>query len=102
MRKRNIRISIRLTEQEHQYLKRQTEASGLKIEPLIRSLIMGLDIRPRPPDEYAGILRELSAIGNNLNQIARIANATYSVAPPELARIWELFGEAWRLVSEHF
>ena len=102
MRKRNIRISIRLTEQEHQYLKRQTEASGLKIEPLIRSLIMGLDIRPRPPDEYAGILRELSAIGNNLNQIARNVNASRSATPTELSRALELFGEAWRLIKEYF
>lgn len=74
----------------------------MKMEPLIRSLIMGLDIRPRPPDEYAGILRELSAIGNNLNQIARNVNASRNATPPELSRALYLFGEAWRLVKEHF
>jgi len=74
----------------------------MKMEPLVRALIMGLDIRPRPPDEYAGILRELSAIGNNLNQIARHVNASRSAAPPELSRALALFGEAWRSVREHF
>ena len=81
------------------FYERQVPAA---VREFVRALIMGLDIRPLPPDEYARILRELSAIGNNLNQITRIANATYSVAPPELARIWELFGEAWRLIREHF
>lgn len=35
---------------------------------------MGEHLCPRPPDAYAALLRELSAIGNNINQIAHWTN----------------------------
>lgn len=69
MRSRAKQILVRLNEPEYRYLKKQLATSGLKQEPFIRSLIMGISIRPRPPDGYAALLRELSAIGNNINQI---------------------------------
>ena len=48
------------------------------MEPFIRALIAGVNLRPRPPDEYAEIRRQLAAIGNNINQIARKANAGFA------------------------
>ena len=50
----------------------------MSTESFIRSLIMGLTLYPRPPDEYAEIRRQLAAIGNNINQIARKANAGFA------------------------
>ena len=38
-------------------------------------MIAGEKMRPRPPNEYAEIRRQLAAIGNNINQIARAVNA---------------------------
>ena len=57
-------ITLRLNADEYAHLKQQTEATGLKMEPLLRQLIMGVNIRPHPPNAYASLLRELSAIGN--------------------------------------
>lgn len=68
-------ITLRLNAAEYDHLRKQTEATGLKMEPLLRQLILGVNLRPRPPDEYAALLRELSAIGNNVNQLAHQANA---------------------------
>ena len=70
MRKRYKRVEIHLTEEEHRHLKKQVSYTGLSTESFIRSLIMGLTLYPRPPDEYAEIRRQLAAIGNNINQIA--------------------------------
>ena len=75
MRKRYKRVEIHLTEEEHRHLKKQVSYTGLSTESFIRSLIMGLTLYPRPPDEYAEIRRQLAAIGNNINQIARTVNA---------------------------
>ena len=75
MRKRNLHISVWMNEQEYRHLKKQAELAGLGIDPFIRSLVAGVQIRPRPPDTYPALLRELSAIGNNINQIAYWANA---------------------------
>ena len=78
MRKRYKRVEIHLTEEEHRHLKKQVSYTGLSTESFIRSLIMGLTLYPRPPDEYAEIRRQLAAIGNNINQIARSVNAGFA------------------------
>lgn len=74
MRKRNRRFSLWLNDEEFNRLERNAEIAGMKKEPYIRKLIMGNEIKERPPDEFAKILRELSAIGNNVNQLAHKAN----------------------------
>ncbi len=74
MRKRNRRFSLWLNDEEFARLDKDAQIAGLKKEQYIRKLIMGNEIRPHPPDEFAKILRELSAIGNNVNQLAYKAN----------------------------
>jgi len=88
-----------MNEIEYQHLKKQTELAGMGIDPFIRSLVSGAQLRPRPPDQYAALLRELSAIGNNINQIAYWANATRSIREPEIVEAAALAREAWELVK---
>ena len=68
-------MSVWLNDAELDHLRRQAVAAGLGMDPFLRSLILGVELRPRPPDTYAALLRELSAIGNNINQLAIKANA---------------------------
>ena len=100
MRRRNRRVTVRLNEAEFAHLQQQAEHTGLGYDPLIRQLIMGLEIRPRPPDEYAALLRELSAIGNNINQIAHRANAKKNINRGEIQAAADLVWQAWTLVKE--
>lgn len=95
---KKIKISVRLTEDEHCHLKEQALITGLKMEPLIRRLIMNTEIRPRPPDEYRKILFELSAIGNNINQIAHIANAEEHISTEKINEAVRLVDRAVSLV----
>ena len=76
MRKRGIPILIRLNTQEQQNLAKQVKKSGLSQEAFIRSLINGYMPKELPPPDYFSMIRELHAIGSNLNQIAAKANAT--------------------------
>ena len=84
MRKRPRHVSVWMNETEYRHLKKQAEIAGMGLDPFIRSLIAGVQLRPRPPDEYTRLLRELTAIGNNINQIAYWANATRSIREPEI------------------
>ena len=102
MRRRNRLVSVWMNEQEYQHLKAQAKKAGLGIDPFIRNLVAGIQLRPRPPDEVAALVRELHAIGNNANQIAYWANAQKSAAEPELRRAAALVYEAARLVKERF
>ena len=75
MQQQYKKLTLRLNEPQYRHLCRQALAAGLKHEPYLRRLLMGSEIRPHPPDAYAGLLQELSAIGNNINQIARKVNS---------------------------
>ena len=90
------KLSLRLDEREYDHLKRLSEASGLKMEPLVRGLIMGMEIKPRPPEAYAELLRHMAALGNNVNQIARVANGTGHIRREDIHYIQEMQGRLWR------
>lgn len=95
LRTRSVSKIIRLTPKENEHLKKQSKISGLTGEALIRSLIMGIDIRPIPPYQFDVVLRQLSAIGNNINQIARVANMTRTVDKDDIEVIKSLQAKIW-------
>lgn len=101
MRQNTKSILLRLTAEEYAHLKATAETAGLKVEPTIRKLIMNVQLLPRPPDEYAALLRELSAIGNNINQIAYWANATHSISNQQIHDAAALVKRAFLLVKEN-
>ena len=100
MRKRMIKISVRLNEQEHTHLKRLSEITGLKMEPLIRQLILGRDVKPRPPENLADLLRQISAVGNNINQIAKVANSSKFIRSEDIEVIQKMQDELWQAIKE--
>lgn len=100
MRTRSHCVGLWLSNRELAHLKRQCELSGLTANAYLRKLLLGEDVRPRPPDEYAALLRELSALGNNLNQLARKANGLGTVSQEDIAQAAALAKRAFRLVKE--
>lgn len=100
MRKRMIKISVRLNEQEHTHLKRLSETTGLKMEPLVRQLILGRELKPRPPENLAALLRQMSAMGNNINQIAKVANSSKFIRSEDIAAIQKMQDELWQSIKE--
>ena len=71
---RKKQILIRLSEKEYAHLTEQADLVQLGIEPFVRNLIMGIRMKPHPKNEWTEIMRQMSAIGNNINQIAYRAN----------------------------
>lgn len=99
MRKRNRFIGVWLDENEYKHLIQLCTTCGLGTSVLLRQMIAGTQLRPRPPDQYAALLRELSAIGNNINQIAYWANAQKSIRETEIVDAAVLASSAWELVK---
>lgn len=99
MRDRNHFVGLWLDEKEYRQLQEQCSVTGLSTSALIRKRIAGTQLRPRPPDQYAGLLRELSAIGNNINQIAHWANARGDIREAEVTDAIALVRRAWELVK---
>ena len=100
MRKRSRHVSVWMNEQEYAHLKAEAKKAGMGIDPFIRTLVAGVQLRPRPPDTYATLLRELSAIGNNANQIAYWANAQRSISEVDIREAAAMVRKAARLVKE--
>jgi len=99
LRTRGIKISVRLNQSEHNHLMKQAKESGLPKEVFIRSLIMGTDIKPIPVDQLGEIRRQLSSIGNNINQIARVANGTGHIDKEDIDAIKTMQTQIWRQVK---
>ena len=75
MRKRNVQILFRLNEEEADYLYDLVKRSGRSKEALLRAMVKGYRLCEKPDPEFYQIMRELSAIGNRINQLAVKANA---------------------------
>jgi len=73
---KSIRITFRLNSQECQQFKNQVAKTGLSQESYLRTMINGYIPKELPSPDYHAMMKELRAIGNNLNQIAARANAT--------------------------
>ena len=76
MRKRNIRAQVWLNTREYQILKHNAKKTGLSQETYLRTFINDMIPKESPSPDYYAMMRELHAIGVNLNQIAAKANAT--------------------------
>lgn len=75
MARRNIKIDLRLNEQEMERLRRDVARSGWSREKYLRALIEHSSIREMPSMDLISVLRNLQQINNNINQVALIANA---------------------------
>lgn len=60
---------------EKQKLEQDAALAGITKTDLLRSLIMELRIKPRPPIELRDVYIAVNRIGVNINQIARKVNA---------------------------
>lgn len=65
-----------MTEQDYKLLTRKAHKCGLTMSGYIRLLIHDYKPRETPPADYFAMTRELKEIGNNMNQLAFMANAT--------------------------
>ena len=75
MRARNNRIMLRLSDKEYESLINSSEKVGVPREVYLRMLIMGTAPKEKPTADFYSMMKELNAIGNSLNQIAKVANS---------------------------
>ena len=99
MRENVKSLTLRLSAEEYARLCRLAELSGLKLEPTVRSLIMGAQLWPRPPETWTAILRQLFGIGTNINQIAKVANTCGHISKEEIASIVQMQAQIWQTVK---
>ncbi|HIS87120.1 MAG TPA: plasmid mobilization relaxosome protein MobC [Candidatus Caccenecus avistercoris] len=75
MRTRNIKKQFWLNDEENQKLRKKARVTGLSEADLLRFLINDFLPKEKPSQEFYEAIKQLRAIGNNLNQIAKKANS---------------------------
>ena len=99
--RRNIRISVRLTEEEHQLLKEKMARIGVtNQEAFLRKMALdGLVIKLDLP-ELKQMISLLRYTSNNINQIAKRLNENGRAYETDFADIREKQNQLWGLANE--
>ena len=58
-------------------------------------MILGVQMQPRPKEEWAELLRQTSGIANNINQITKSANSGEPVTEETLRLIADMQTQIW-------
>ena len=101
-RKRSCVVSFHVNEKELAHLNRQVAASGLSREEYLRSLITGKEIHPRPCTHHTELVRQISGLCNNANQLAHRANSTGVAGQQSVDEMMRIAKEVWREIKENY
>lgn len=87
-RKRNIQLSIRLTEEEKNlFLQKMQLTSSKNISHFIRKCVLEKEIYEIDCTPFLELSWEISKIGTNVNQIAKKANTTSKIELEDIEKI---------------
>ena len=89
-RKRRHVIPLRLTEQELKHLNRLAAQSGLSREKLLRCT------------HHEDLLRKVSGLCNNANQVAHRANSTGVAGQESVDKMIQISQEIWKEVKNQW
>ena len=81
---KRIKRQFWLSPEENAELKRKAKLSGINETSVIRILIRGYEPKEKPDGRFYEAMRQLSAIGNSINQLALKANALGFIDTPML------------------
>ena len=102
MRKRNHVIPVRLNAKELRLLDEQVKRSGLSREEFLRSLIVGAEVRAKPCEHHADLLRKVAGLCNNATQLAHVANAAGRAETESVREMLRISKEVWQIVKEEW
>jgi hypothetical protein len=92
--KRTVKKQFWFTKPETLDLQKKAKRTCLTEAALVRLLLKGYEPKEKPDQQFYDVMRELSAIGNNINQLAVKANALGFVDATQLqkeAERWHRF-----------
>lgn len=100
MRKRPIELKFRLSQDEYEQLQKNLADAGMNRNTYLVRLISGATIFPKDQLiqlnlEHTMMNRLLRGIGNNINQIAKVANTNH--ATPSAALLTDMYQDVQTL-----
>lgn len=94
MKRRTVKKQFWFSRDEAQDLQKKSKKTCLTEAALVRLLVRGYEPKERPDERFYDVMRQLSSIGNNINQLAAQANSLSFVDAQKLqkeAERWHKF-----------
>ena len=94
MKRRTVKKQFWFSRDEAQDLQKKAKKTCLTEAALERLLVRGYEPKERPDQRFYDVMRQLSSIGNNINQLAAQANSLSFVDAKKLqkeAERWHKF-----------
>ena len=85
--RRHRLVKSYFTADEHSALVARSEATGLTLAAYVRACCLGDQPKAKPTRMAAEAIRQLAAVGNNLNQLTRHANSGKEPDGQEVRRV---------------
>lgn len=99
--KKEYKVSFKLSEDDYTKMMSDSKAAGLDRSKYLRALVQsGGKIDSSFPEDRAHLIRQVSGIATNINQMTKVANAMTYVPYQDLKAIKEWQLEIQRLLRE--
>lgn len=96
-------VHFRISEEDYEEIKKSADLIGISVSEFCRRSALGIasDIGGNylPKNELKEIVSELKRIGNNINQIAKIANTNNYIAESDLHLVLKELNNIWQLLN---
>ena len=73
--RKGYKVSLKMATEEYYSLKSKARIAGITVSEYVRCAIGKSEVKQRLSPEHLGYVRQISGMANNINQIARKANA---------------------------
>ena len=94
-------FTIRLSEKEEEMMKASADANGLKPSEYVRELILhGGAVDITVATDRRDLINQVSRVGNNINQLTRLANEEKKAEDYVLASVANYMKEITKLMME--
>ena len=95
-------LKFRVSEDEERIIRRNADKCGMNTSAYIRKSVFGDKIIVCDNGAIYMLCSNIRAIGNNINQIARVANSCRSVNTRDIEELRSQVDKAERLINEYF
>ena len=98
---RTVIMTFRATEEEAAEIRRKAAAAGMNISRFLRTSAVKSQVALYNTADIYGLRSDLRRIGNNINQIAMVANSNKSVYLSDVRELRKQLNEMNRSIAEH-
>ena len=98
---RTVIMKFRATEEEAAEIRRKSAAAGMNVSRFLRTSAVKSQVALYNTADLYGLRSDLRRIGNNINQIALVANSNKSVYLSDVRELRKQLNEMNRSIAEH-